>query len=44
MVYKTIVEKHQGTINVDSTVGEGTTFVIELPIKNQQEELKVANS
>jgi PAS domain S-box-containing protein len=44
MVYKTIVEKHQGTINVESTVGEGTTFVIELPIKNQQEELKVANS
>ncbi len=28
-----IVNKHKGTILVDSTVGEGTTFTIKLPIK-----------
>ncbi|MDE5678670.1 MAG: response regulator [Phocaeicola sp.] len=28
---KTIVEKHHGTIRVESVVGEGTTFIVELP-------------
>ncbi|MGI4866307.1 MAG: ATP-binding protein [Janthinobacterium lividum] len=28
---KTIVEWHQGTISVASTVGEGTTFTVEIP-------------
>ncbi len=28
----TIIEKHHGTISVTSTVGEGTTFTIRLPI------------
>jgi signal transduction histidine kinase len=27
-----IVEKHHGTITVDSTLDEGTTFVVSLPI------------
>ena len=29
-----IVEKHNGSINVQSKVGEGTSFVIELPVNN----------
>ncbi len=32
MAYKTIVDKHRGTLSVDSKVGEGTTFTIRLPI------------
>ncbi|MBO6516431.1 MAG: GHKL domain-containing protein [Bacteroidia bacterium] len=32
-----IMEKHNGTISVDSTIGEGSTFTIELPITNQPE-------
>ncbi|MEA5577207.1 ATP-binding protein [Anabaena sp. UHCC 0451] len=31
-----IIEKHQGKIEVNSTVGEGTEFVIILPIKQQE--------
>ncbi len=27
-----VVEKHSGTLNVNSTPGEGTEFVISLPI------------
>lgn len=30
-----IVEKHDGTIEVESTVGKGTTFTVRLPIKTQ---------
>jgi two-component system phosphate regulon sensor histidine kinase PhoR len=30
---KTIVEAHQGKIKVDSIVGKGTTFTLELPLK-----------
>jgi two-component system phosphate regulon sensor histidine kinase PhoR len=30
---KTIVEAHQGKIKVDSVVGKGTTFTLELPLK-----------
>ena len=32
--YFIITEHHQGSISVESIVGEGTTFVIHLPIKN----------
>jgi two-component system, OmpR family, phosphate regulon sensor histidine kinase PhoR len=31
---KTIVEAHQGKIRVDSTIGKGTTFTLEFPLKN----------
>lgn len=35
--YQIIVEKHQGWIGCDSTLGKGTTFTIELPIKPVQD-------
>lgn len=35
--YQIIVEKHQGWIGCNSTLGKGTTFTIELPIKPVQD-------
>ncbi|KRT56039.1 PAS domain S-box protein [endosymbiont of Ridgeia piscesae] len=32
ITYSAVVDKHNGTIEVDSSVGEGTTFIIRLPI------------
>jgi len=32
-VCKSIIERHQGQINVTSKVGEGTTFTVKLPLK-----------
>lgn len=32
-ISKEIISRHKGTINVESEVGNGTTFIIELPIK-----------
>ncbi|MGG6297464.1 sensor histidine kinase [Leptolyngbya sp. AN02str] len=31
--YQTVVEKHQGQLTCSSTLGEGTTFTVELPIR-----------
>jgi two-component system, OmpR family, sensor histidine kinase CiaH len=33
-IAKEIVERHQGTIKVQSKVDEGTTFMVELPVKH----------
>jgi two-component system NtrC family sensor kinase len=33
-----IVEQHGGTIHVESEVGKGTTFIVQLPIKSIAEE------
>jgi|GEM_PF-2373616 len=32
-ISKEIISRHKGTINVESELGNGTTFIIELPIK-----------
>jgi len=34
---KAIVEKHDGTINVESTLGKGSTFVLTLPIEKEKD-------
>lgn len=34
IAYSTLVDKHQGTIKCESSVGNGTTFFISLPLKN----------
>jgi light-regulated signal transduction histidine kinase (bacteriophytochrome) len=35
-IVKKIVEKHRGTISVTSKPGEGSTFVITLPLKQKK--------
>lgn len=34
LVHTVIVEKHGGTLNVETEVGKGTTFIIRLPLAN----------
>ena len=35
IVYSTIVDKHYGTIELESEVGKGTTFIIHLPVEDR---------
>lgn len=35
-IVKNVVEMHRGTINVESTVGEGTTFTVTLPLSQPE--------
>ena len=36
-IVKKIIEKHQGTIDVETKVGEGTTFIVRFPIVEEEE-------
>ncbi|MGQ0795083.1 MAG: sensor histidine kinase [Nitrosopumilaceae archaeon] len=36
---KNIIEQHKGTIDVKTTVGKGTTFIIQLPVNNPSQNL-----
>ena len=38
-----IIKEHKGTINVESTLGKGTTFIIRLPIRSEETELDEGN-
>ncbi len=40
-ISKKVIEKHNGTIEVDSHVGEGTTFTVTLPIKSKRPRKKM---
>ncbi|MGK7900805.1 MAG: urea ABC transporter substrate-binding protein [Hormoscilla sp.] len=35
--YKIVVEKHKGILRCESTLGEGTVFFIEIPVRHQAE-------
>ncbi|MCA9066707.1 MAG: hypothetical protein KDA96_26750, partial [Planctomycetaceae bacterium] len=39
-----IVRKHRGSITVESTVGQGTTFCVRLPIRSESEQREIATS
>ena len=41
MAYRTIVDQHGGSLNVESAVGEGTTFRIRLPLEESDPEVDV---
>jgi signal transduction histidine kinase len=34
IAHQIVVEKHSGTLEVNSTLGEGTEFLISIPVKN----------
>jgi two-component system sensor histidine kinase/response regulator len=38
-ITKRIIEAHDGTITVDSELGQGSTFVIQLPVLKQEEQI-----
>jgi signal transduction histidine kinase len=40
VVCKQLVEGHNGTITVESKVGEGSTFIVKLPIQAEKKILK----
>ena len=42
--YQIIVEKHQGRILCKSTIGQGTTFEIEIPVERETEEMNAIGS
>ncbi|MCH7677493.1 HAMP domain-containing histidine kinase, partial [candidate division KSB1 bacterium] len=35
-IVKRIIEEHGGSISIESIEGKGTTFEIELPVKNEK--------
>jgi signal transduction histidine kinase len=36
-----IIKKHKGTLDVNSTVGKGTTFMIRIPVSNDEQNVRL---
>ncbi len=44
VVCKNIIDKHKGRIRVESVLGCGTTFIIDIPLKQDQTQPAVAET
>ena len=44
ITHSIVVEKHHGTIDVETTPGEGTTFIVRIPIHDQEDKKPGSNS
>lgn len=44
ITHSIVVEKHHGTIDVETTPGEGTTFIVRIPIHDQEEEKNASDA
>ncbi len=44
IVYQIVAEKHSGTLSISSALGQGTEFIITLPIKSKIQESTVSET